>query len=64
MYSEFEKQMINESICDECGVEMTENKLDRRKYGKENTYFECDICGNKNRKRTINEIARDCGHIK
>jgi hypothetical protein len=58
----FKQERKNESICDFCGVEMDEVKAKKKnRYSKENTYYKCSICGHQHRKRTLNELARDCG---
>lgn len=57
----FKDEIHSDCICESCGCEMIEVKQKRRHYGKENTYFKCDLCGIQYRKRTVNEVARDMG---
>ena len=61
MSEELRKEINSDAICDNCNIEMKETIKPRSKYGKENTYYNCEICGNHHRKRRLNEIARDMG---
>ena len=55
-------EIENESICPECSSIMDEVKVSKsNRYKKESTYYECEVCGHKARKRTFNETLRDCG---
>ena len=58
----FELEFFGEGICPICSSEMDEvKKRKSNKYKKESTIFKCGTCGHQQRKRTLNEIARDCG---
>lgn len=60
-----EREIKTENICPECSFEMDEIKVIKsNKWKKENTYYECDVCGHKSKKRTFNETLRDCGFKK
>ena len=57
-----ENEMKSESICPECSSVMDEIKVSKStRWKKENTFYECEVCGHKERKRTFNETLRDCG---
>ncbi len=61
--SDFQKQVDDENICNECEVEMevVHKEGKRYKYDKDHTMYKCSICGFTHRKRTQNEILRDMG---
>lgn len=52
----------DEKICMECGLEMKliTHRKKKNRWNKGHFTYECS-CGNKFRKRTVNEILRDMG---
>ena len=56
------KEQESEQICDVCSREMTLNvkRKKRNRWDKGFAVYEC-VCGNKFRKRSVNEILRDLG---
>lgn len=59
---EIKKNIAEDSICEQCGRTMTLEVVRKRRnrYDKGHFMYICS-CGNKFRKRTLNEILRDLG---
>ena len=59
---EISHEQEDESTCSECGLKTTLNvkRKKRNRWDKGFAVWEC-ACGNKFRKRTVNEILRDLG---